>query len=411
MPYFDQKFLFWLSKEVKLLRRYYEYLYAQTASEEGALKQVATTSSPGVTWSGDGKAATPLQITLSPELAGFSSISTNGIIARTASGTFASRTITGTPNLITITNADGVSGNPTITVGTNVVQTTTTQTLTNKTLTSPSLTGTPTSPTAAPGTNTTQIATTAFVTAAITAGSVSAANPTASIGLTAVNGAASTFMRSDAAPRIDQNIAPNWTGKHIFSKTGDATNPAVVVSSNDPQFELEVPGAAVDTRRWNMTASLNTFAFRTLTDNGTTGNNFWLLNRNANNIVAQTWYTGSDEKLHLTSTDFKITANTTLGGAIYNASRIDNTLAITISATDYIIILTDATGGSGTIALPDPTVAANAGRTVIIMNAGTSNYTTDRPFVSTVDPADTTISANESVTLHCQNNNWYQISS
>ena len=45
------------------------------------------------------------------------------------------------------------------------------------------------------------------------------ANPTASVGLTAVNGVATTAMRSDGAPPIDQSIAPTWTGLHIFRRT------------------------------------------------------------------------------------------------------------------------------------------------------------------------------------------------
>jgi hypothetical protein len=44
-----------------------------------------------------------------------------------------------------------------------------------------------------------------------------AANPTASVGLAAVNGSATTFMRSDAAPRLDQAVSPTWTGTHSFS--------------------------------------------------------------------------------------------------------------------------------------------------------------------------------------------------
>ncbi len=47
----------------------------------------------------------------------------------------------------------------------------------------------------------------------------SGANPTASIGLTAVNGSALTFMRSDAAPAISQAISPTWSGTHTFSNT------------------------------------------------------------------------------------------------------------------------------------------------------------------------------------------------
>lgn len=47
----------------------------------------------------------------------------NGIMARTAEGVTSGRTITGTTNNIVVTNGDGVSGNPTLDVGTTVVQT------------------------------------------------------------------------------------------------------------------------------------------------------------------------------------------------------------------------------------------------------------------------------------------------
>jgi hypothetical protein len=65
-------------------------------------------------------------------------------------------------------------------------------------LASPVFNGIPAAPTAAPGTNTTQLATTAFVTAAAVLG----ANPTATATGAAINGTATTFMRSDAAPAI-----------------------------------------------------------------------------------------------------------------------------------------------------------------------------------------------------------------
>jgi hypothetical protein len=41
-------------------------------------------------------------------------LATNGIIARTGAGTVAARTITGTTNQVTVTNGDGVSANPTL---------------------------------------------------------------------------------------------------------------------------------------------------------------------------------------------------------------------------------------------------------------------------------------------------------
>lgn len=43
------------------------------------------------------------------------------------------------------------------------------------------------------------------------------ANPTGTVGLTTVNGSASTFMRSDAAPPLSTGISPTWSGTHTFS--------------------------------------------------------------------------------------------------------------------------------------------------------------------------------------------------
>ena len=43
------------------------------------------------------------------------------------------------------------------------------------------------------------------------------ANPTGTVGLSVVNGSATTYMRSDAAPPLDVGITPTWTGIHTFS--------------------------------------------------------------------------------------------------------------------------------------------------------------------------------------------------
>lgn len=51
---------------------------------------------------------------LATNLTSLSSYNTNGILTQTASGTFAGRTITGTTSRISVTNGNGVSGNPTI---------------------------------------------------------------------------------------------------------------------------------------------------------------------------------------------------------------------------------------------------------------------------------------------------------
>ena len=48
------------------------------------------------------------------DLDALAGISSNGLLARTGAGTASARTITGTANEVTVTNGDGVSGNPTI---------------------------------------------------------------------------------------------------------------------------------------------------------------------------------------------------------------------------------------------------------------------------------------------------------
>jgi hypothetical protein len=56
------------------------------------------------------------------DLSAIAALTTAGMIVRTGTNTAASRSIAGTTGYITVTNGDGVSGNPTITVGSNVAK-------------------------------------------------------------------------------------------------------------------------------------------------------------------------------------------------------------------------------------------------------------------------------------------------
>lgn len=63
----------------------------------------------------------------------------------------------------------------------------------------------------------------------------SGADPTASVGLTAVNGVATTYLRSDGAPALDQGIVPTWTGTHTFNNgvtTGTGSTAGTVFTYN-----------------------------------------------------------------------------------------------------------------------------------------------------------------------------------
>ena len=75
-------------------------------------------------------------------------------------------------------------------------------------------------------------------------GGSSGANPTASLGLAAINGVATTFMRSDAAPALDQGITPTWTGAHAFSNTIAQSSPSATAfrsgaNAATPSFQVD----------------------------------------------------------------------------------------------------------------------------------------------------------------------------
>lgn len=102
------------------------------------------------------------------------------------------------------------------------------------------------------------------------AGTSSGANPTASVGLTAVNGSAGTFLRSDGAPALDVTIAPTWTGLHTWSHAAPANILTVTSTGTGGQFGMSV----------NHTGTVsNDLAYYRLTA-GTSTMNFFLANQN-----------------------------------------------------------------------------------------------------------------------------------
>lgn len=85
----------------------------------GTVTSVAVSGSTGLSVSGSPVTTSgTITLTLGTELQGLSALASNGVIARTAVGTYTNRTITGTASNITVTNGDGVSGNPTINLAT-----------------------------------------------------------------------------------------------------------------------------------------------------------------------------------------------------------------------------------------------------------------------------------------------------
>jgi hypothetical protein len=105
------------------------------------------------------------------------------------------------------------------------------------------------------------------------------ANPTATIGLAASNGSATTAMRSDAAPALSQSIAPTWTGQHIFTH-----GLGITIQNTTPLFAWVETDAAANNGRWWAVASGEQFTMRAVNDTGSSSTSFMAVDRSNNTI-------------------------------------------------------------------------------------------------------------------------------
>lgn len=90
-------------------------MVARTGDGTAAVRTI-TAPAAGITVSnGDGVSGNPT-LALANDLAALEGLASTGVIVRTGDGTATTRTITGTTNSIDVTNGSGVSGNPTLAV-------------------------------------------------------------------------------------------------------------------------------------------------------------------------------------------------------------------------------------------------------------------------------------------------------
>lgn len=112
------------------------------------------------------------------------------------------------------------------------------------------------------------------------------ANPSASIGLAAVNGVAATFLRSDGAPALDQGIAPTWTAAHVFSLAGTGTAPTIDLASARPVLRFSETDQVADGKSWYQQVSGGTFSINSVDDTVGTAKGLLTATRTANVITA-----------------------------------------------------------------------------------------------------------------------------
>lgn len=87
--------------------------WAYTGAGTGAARTLSAPAAGLTITNPAGTAGNPT-FALANDLAAYEGLAANGIVARTATDTAAARVITGTANEVTLTNGDGVSGNPTV---------------------------------------------------------------------------------------------------------------------------------------------------------------------------------------------------------------------------------------------------------------------------------------------------------
>jgi hypothetical protein len=100
---------------------YYNGAWTSVASGSASVSSVAIASdTTGLTVVSGSPITTSgtIHLALSTELVGVAGLTTTGSVVRTGSGTYTTRTDTGTAGNITVTNGDGVAGNPTFNLAT-----------------------------------------------------------------------------------------------------------------------------------------------------------------------------------------------------------------------------------------------------------------------------------------------------
>jgi hypothetical protein len=111
------------------------------------------------------------------------------------------------------------------------------------------------------------------------------ANPTGTIGLSAVNGSAGTFLRSDGAPALSQAIAPTWSAGHTFGLSGSGASSAIRVTSTVPFMYFSDTDASLNEKNWDMGGASALFRLRAVADDGSTSQNVLNVGRSGSNIT------------------------------------------------------------------------------------------------------------------------------
>jgi hypothetical protein len=223
------------------------------------------------------------------------------------------------------------------------------------------------------------------------------ANPTASVGLTAVNGSAVTFMRSDAAPPLSQAITPTWTGVHTFSNDAvfnDVTTfTALATFTSIPLIDvagvtgLDWQGTrillnffeddqAADEGKWRLDINTKVLTLETNNDAGSAQRTAFSVSRGTG-IALTTINVGNSTDLptiNLRGVQTLIEPNTTIGSPDLAFRTDANTGLYRVAADDFALVA----GGASRFQVNATGVGFNAATPIARPNYTITNPTTNR---------------------------------
>lgn len=113
------------------------------------------------------------------------------------------------------------------------------------------------------------------------------ANPTALVGLTAVNGSSGNFISADGAPALDQGIAPTWTARHLFTKSGGTlADAAIVATSSTPTSVWNDTDEGADGKQVRAINNAGVFALSLVNDANNAATDFLRATRSGMTVSA-----------------------------------------------------------------------------------------------------------------------------
>jgi hypothetical protein len=148
------------------------------------------------------------------------------------------------------------------------------------------------------------------------------ANPSASVGTSAINGSAGTFMRSDAAPALNLAITPTWTGAHTWSGTSGQVS-TLTASSTTAFIAHYLVNDASNAFRFALAGSANATAFIT---NGPTGPSGYVYTTSTSMPIS--FGTNGIERLRITDTQVQLANGEAVGYLRVPRSTTTTTLVL-----------------------------------------------------------------------------------